>query len=523
MASQGVTTNTASCSREVLEHVNVELARELKSAEEALVAECCKTEELAEKLSKLSVRNTNKKLKRRDKKIEDSKSQILMLHEDNQAMTKQIKLEECLECSQRACERNRVAKFRSSKHTMVISDEKNELKSRMVVMEEQFEQKIELLEVKLSDLSSKLDDAKAEHHALADRLHEVEVQKLNTKEHPRKYLDRVRQCCMELLGLNVGVKQVEPVIKSVLCNIASMDIDTIPSPSTLVSMLAEMKGLACQQLSEILKQENNLTLHSDGTSNFGVHYVGFQMSTERSAYSMGLSEMVTGSANQTLSTFKQILEDIELVAGAGVGEKIVGHIKNTMSDRHVVQKNFNSLLEDYRLQILPLVVSNWSTLSVEEQGELASLNNFFCGMHVIVGMADIASSTLLQWETSHFQSSGAEANQHGPQFVKKSESGTVRLIRTVCKALSKHGSEQSGVYQPFSNFLKSHGISRNPLAPFRGNRFNILFYDAGVVFFLAPLIQTFFTQVWQTPNRLLKAVLADITIPEHLAGVRVSQ
>ena len=79
---------------------------------------------------------------------------------------------------------------------------------------------------------------------------------------------------MELLGLNVGVKQVEPVIKSVLCNIASMDIDTIPSPSTLVSMLAEMKGLACQQLSEILTQENNLTLHSDGTSKFGVHYVG---------------------------------------------------------------------------------------------------------------------------------------------------------------------------------------------------------------------------------------------------------
>ena len=142
-----------------------------------------------------------------------------------------------------------------------------------------------------------------------------------------------------------------------------------------------------------------------------------------------------------------------------------------MSDRHIVQKYFNSLLEEYRLQILPLVVSNWSSLSAEEQGELGCLNNFFCGMHVIVGMADVASSTLLQWETSHFQSSGVESNQHGPQFVKKSESGTVRLIRTACKALSKHGSEQSGVYQPFTNFLKSHCVSRNPLATFRGNRF----------------------------------------------------
>ena len=89
-----------------------------------------------------------------------------------------------------------------------------------------------------------------------------------------------------------------------------MDIDTLPSPSTLVNMLAEMKGLACQQLGEVLTQERNLTLHSDGISKFGLHYVGFQMSTETSAYSLGLSEMVTGSACQTLTTFKQILQDI---------------------------------------------------------------------------------------------------------------------------------------------------------------------------------------------------------------------
>ena len=122
----------------------------------------------------------------------------------------------------------------------------------MTIMEEEFMQKIELLEAKLSNFSSQLDVAKAERDVLADRLHKVETQKLKTKEHHRKYLDRVRQCCMELLSLNVGVKQVEPVIKSVLYNIASMDVDTIPSPSTLVNMLAEMNGLACQQLSEIL-------------------------------------------------------------------------------------------------------------------------------------------------------------------------------------------------------------------------------------------------------------------------------
>ena len=247
-------------------------------------------------------------------------------------------------------------------------------------------------------MSSILDAAKIEHNVLADRLHEFEVGKFRTKEHCQKYMDNVRQCCIELLSLNVGLKQIEPVIKSVLHNIASM---ASPSPSTLVNMLAEMKGLACQQLGEVLIQERNLTLHSDGTSKFGLDYVGFQMSTETSAYSLGLSEMVTGSACQTLTTFKQILQDIELIAGAGTGEKIVGLIKNTMSDRHIVQKNFNGLLKIYRRDILPLVVTNWSRLLSEEQGELARLNNFLCGMHILVGIADIASSTLLQWEASH--------------------------------------------------------------------------------------------------------------------------
>ena len=91
-----------------------------------------------------------------------------------------------------------------------------------------------------------------------------------------------------------------------------------------------MKGIACQQLGEVLFQEENVTLHSDGTSKYGMHFVGFRMSTESSAYSLGLSEMITGSANQILATFKQIIGNIELVAATGIGEKIVGHIKNNV-------------------------------------------------------------------------------------------------------------------------------------------------------------------------------------------------
>ena len=104
--------------------------------------------------------------------------------------------------------------------------------------------------------------------------------------------------------------------------------------------------------------------------------------------------------------------------------------------------------------------------------------------------------------------------------ASKSEAGIMRLVRTTCKAMCRHGSKQAGVYQPFTAFLRSNEIAKNPLAPFRGNRFNILFYYAGVVYYLAPLISKFLTDVWQTPNKLLRAVLADVQVPEFLAGCK---
>ena len=102
----------------------------------------------------------------------------------------------------------------------------------------------------------------------------------------------------------------------------------LPKPTTSVDMMAEMKGLACQQLAEQLTASEKLTLYSDGTLKFGQHYGGLQIPMPDSAYSLGLSEMLTGSAEVTLSTLKI---NIDLVVGEGTGNKI----KNTMSDHHI--------------------------------------------------------------------------------------------------------------------------------------------------------------------------------------------
>ena len=91
--------------------------------------------------------------------------------------------------------------------------------------------------------------------------------------------------------------------------------------------MAEMKGLACQHLAEQRISTEKLTLHSDETSKFGQHYGGFQVSMpDHSAYSLGLSEMLTESAEVTLNTLKIILSDIDLVVGEGTEAKLLRYI-----------------------------------------------------------------------------------------------------------------------------------------------------------------------------------------------------
>ena len=136
------------------------------------------------------------------------------------------------------------------------------------------------------------------------------------------------------MSFNVSTQNVEKVIRSVLQHIAGMNVENLPKPSTLIQMTSEMKGLACQQLAEQLTRTKELTLHNDGTLKFGQRYGGFQVSLPDSSYSLGLCEMLTGSADLTLKSLQMILADIEAVAGDGIGEKILANI-NTISDWHI--------------------------------------------------------------------------------------------------------------------------------------------------------------------------------------------
>ena len=73
-------------------------------------------------------------------------------------------------------------------------------------------------------------------------------------------------------------------------------------------------------------------------------------------------------------------------------------IKNVMSDRHIVQKNFNKIFQEYRATVLPDVIKDWANLSEEVKTKIKQVNEFFCGMHYVVGLADQTETALKAWE-----------------------------------------------------------------------------------------------------------------------------
>ena len=212
---------------EVLQKVNAEIAAELHVANAALHDEQNKTEELATKLSKLSVRNVNKKLRRRDDRIHSAECQIHSLTQNIESKTETVeKLERDLESATQANHRSHSKVYRSSKQVEVVQRGMPDIESKLADLEKQFDSRVSSLMNEISQLKSAVNEAQQQWDQIQERLDEVEQKHCKTKEHKQKYLDTVRQYCIELLSMNVGVKQVDPVIRSVLLNILEWKLMT---------------------------------------------------------------------------------------------------------------------------------------------------------------------------------------------------------------------------------------------------------------------------------------------------------
>ena len=114
-----------------------------------------------------------------------------------------------------------------------------DLQAQLFDIEGEFTAKDAALEGKIELLITEVEVAQHERDILSERLDYLQSNTIRTKK-GQKFVDGVRQCCLELLAVNVATNQVEPVIRTVLLNIASVEVGELPKSSSLSGMLVEV-------------------------------------------------------------------------------------------------------------------------------------------------------------------------------------------------------------------------------------------------------------------------------------------
>ena len=122
-----------------------------------------------------------------------------------------------------------------------------------------------------------------------------------------KFTDDMRHCCYELLCLNVGVRNVKPIIKSVLQNVAHKEVDRLPGKTVLCNMMVECLSLAQAQLSEELSLQSAdfYTLQTDGTTKHGQHFGTYDIATADTTYCLGLRHVFFWISSEHLGHFER--------------------------------------------------------------------------------------------------------------------------------------------------------------------------------------------------------------------------
>ena len=130
------------------------------------------------------------------------------------------------------------------------------------------------------------------------------------------------------------------------------------------------------------------------------------------------------------------------------------------------------------------------------------------------GTSRSGGSCLKLWENALFKGEDIGSLAHGG--YSNSESGTLCLIRMVCKAVSHRGCKKSGRIS-FEICMEEKYIFRLPIYQFLGIHLNILFINAAGVYYLFDHLVDFFNNI-ELENRLQVAVPWDLKVLAYKVG-----
>lgn len=298
--------------------------------------------------------------------------------------------------------------------------------------------------------------------------------RLNEKGKP--YNEKLRKLYYLFLSRRIGLQHIQPIIKGVL-SLVDFEIEQLPSISTASKMFHELGTISRKQINDELSNEKNITMHRDATTKKGRHFYGIEYATENGkTLTTGLREVSDGKSETYVSCVHEILKDV-----SGDSAPILKNTINFMTDRSITEVKTNRILTSEKLNLLQ---------------EPSTINEFKCSVHPLLQFSEVCQKEIIKFESE--------------TDLEKSDQNTATLLRFVSKLFFKDG---SGDPLFAATYLKEKGISTIPIMNFRGNRFNVLFYNAAGTFYLAPYLVQYFENSKSTlnftQNYILKALKND--------------
>ena len=332
-----------------------------------------------------------------------------------------------------------------------------------------------------------------------------------------RYTKEVRQVYYELLSMNVGVRNCEKVVRTVLEKLGKRGIDRLPTKSVASMMMVESRLLAQIQTTEAMLSGDRNALHLDGTKLRFEELGSFQVVTESGSYSMSVEDMLSGEGECYYDTFRDVLTEMAglIVPDNQVEQKVrelLFSIKNIMTDRAITNKKFVDHLSSWRSDILPFVIEKFDDLPDHEKAKFTRMNHLFCGLHVVHNMGLYAETAMREWLKIV-----CLTEKHGG--FTTSNSRVYDLLFEISKLCSyTHGDQRNGKAPYWEAALDKKGCT-NKITSFLHHRFNVYFVLGGAVYYHLDDLKEFLPTL-ETENFLVTSIRSDLNTKVYIAGFR---
>lgn len=320
------------------------------------------------------------------------------------------------------------------------------------------------------------------------------------------FSDEVRLCVYDLLGLEVGIEKVSPVISTVAQRLFHTELkpSDLPSRQTVLRIADEAHYLAKRYYATLLLEKTNFGIKKDGTSRQKVKILDTSITLPCGEVLPQGFKMVARETAEAITetTKKQISEICEAAAEEDentMQTRLLSKLSYLMTDRAANEKLSNRQLQEW-------VRSELTAAGVEPR----PVHPMYCMVHVLLGFHREILKAVDEAQKEFEVEGGKVGRDAGSTFSAwRFENIAARLVRTVSSIFGPNGDEKCSVRAKWLADCRTRHV-KSLIGDYRDNRFNGLFEGAAQVLHHIDDILSLEKKLPEQTNLKVRSVMMDL-------------